>query len=325
MSTELLPNKAEEDQYYNHALLGYYGSAEIIVIPACFLLILIFGLMDVVSYYVRMALKKRKEKERRRRRETRRRRQRRDRKNTPSNIDTEVPSLIARVVKFIGYVFESKIKKIVKEAKDKEKKRENKEKSSSTSTTETQLYVIPPKDEPEYVDDRTSSKTSNSIDEDKRSSIDTTSPSEQPGHSLKDDDDDDETTTPTSSEQTNSTGSSRQTDRTRDTRSESIRVFLEQQQQSVLPGPSSKTDRTRDTSSKKTKTSSTSKDSSSLQFKARPETKKDVDPRLARYQGNEQLQRSESIRVFLEQQQQSVSPGPSSKMSKRRRRKAHRK
>ena len=137
MSTELLPNKAEEDQYYNHALFGYFGSAEIIVIPACFLLILIFGLMDVVSYYVRMALKKRKEKERRRRRETRRGRQRRDRKNTPSNIDTEVPSLIARVVKFIGYVFESKIKKIVKEAKDKEKKRENKEKSSSTSTTET--------------------------------------------------------------------------------------------------------------------------------------------------------------------------------------------
>ena len=299
MSTELPPNKAKEDEYYNHALLGYYGSAEIIVIPACFLLILIFGLMDVASYYVRMALKKRKEKERRRRRETRRRRQRRDRKNTPSNIDTEVPSLIARVVKFIGYVFESKIKKIVKEAKDKEKKRENKEKSSSTSTTETQFYDIPLKDEPEYVDDRTSSKTSNSIDEDKRSSIDTTSPSEQPGHSLKDDDDDDndddETTTPTSSEQTNSTGSSRQTDRTRDTRS------------------------------KKTKTPSTSKDSSSLQFKARPETKKDVDPRLARYQGNELLQRSESIRVFLEQQQQSVSPGPSSKMSKRRRRKAHRK
>ena len=292
--------EADQDTYYKNRSIGYYGIAQTVIIPACFLLILIFLLMDIISWFVRRALKERDRK----RREMRRHR-------VVIDVDKEISNpFIVAMIKLIGYVFNKKVRQLVKEKQDKMKQDgENAETSTSDdeltdgteSDGETVIAEVPTHRRGESISSESteaSSAADSSGDDSSSSSVDTK----------------DHATNETSSDITSSSSASSGQTASLELESEVLRNYLKEQKKSVS---SNKTVSTMNT------TKHTSKDDSSLKFRSRPVYQRDVDPRLASVSGNQSQQRNDTLMSYLKDQQEYVASlkYPNESEEKRRKRK----
>ena len=273
VSTELpdLVNEPENsylDAYYKFKPLGVLGTGLAVFIPFSFAFLSIFGFFDLINWYVRRALAAR----RRRRREERRRRRRGQQDGA-----AEIPNrFVAAAVRVLGFLFYRQIAQVTREEQQRAQQ-ENDTRSSGATThysfeddaASPEKDKLPSDDE----EDDDSNKKASSIS--KETTTNSSGDCSEPCCSYS---------TKSTSTKSDGNASFETEDSALHSKISSLRSsefmlrFVDEQQRSVFD--------------------------------------------LRR--GNE-LQRSESIRTFLEEQQESLSSGHSSKRSQRRRRKSHRK
>ena len=280
VSTELpdLVNEPENsylDAYYKFKPLGVFGTGVAWYFPFIFAFLSIFGFFDLINWYVRRALAAR----RRRRREERRRRRRGQQDGA-----AEIPNrFVAAAVRVLGFLFYRQIAQVTRE----EQQRAQQEQQRAQQENDTRSSGAP---------------TYNSFEDDAASPEKDKLPSDD-----EEDDDSNEKASSISKETTtNSSGDCSEPCCSYSTKSTSTKSDGNASFETEDSALHSKISSVR---------------SSEFMLRFVDEQQRSV---FDLRRSNE-LQRSESIRTFLEEQQESLSSGHSSKRSQRRRRKSHRK